>query len=293
MCYLEFYSPGRAVYYGAKVGRPDVTTVAYQHANISRMKLWYSYSPREVVPLGHGGPPFIATMPVPDRYLFQGENGLRVILESGYPEERCRVTGSPRYDALGDILCAGSQRQPPPNTAGDGRTKTVLVIPSLSDEDAQDLVETCVKACASSTVESRVLVKPHPSSSIGDTIPAVKAQWEFPDVQVVRGDLYQHIRDADVVVTSYSTAGDEAIALGCPVICYTGLRPSMSTFLDIPAAPVVHDAGELRSALESIFNDPQYLETYRAQWPALIEGSFYRLDGRGCERMVEALLTRS
>ena len=97
-------------------------------------------------------------------------------------------------------------------------------------------------------------------------------------------------RNADVVVTSYSTAGDEAIALGCPVVCYAGLRPSMSSFLDIPAAPVVHDAGELLAALERMIDDPEYLEAYRSRWPDLIEGSFHRLDAQASHRMLAALL---
>jgi len=63
----------------------------------------------------------------------------------------------------------------------------------------------------------------------------------------------------------------------------------MSSFPDIPAAPMVHDASGLRAALEGILNDPDYLETYKAQWPAIIAGSFYRLDGQACRRMFEAL----
>ena len=288
--FAELYAAARAVYYGAKKGRPDVMTVAYQHANINRMKIYHSYLPTEIVPQIAEDSRSVATMPLPDLYLFQGESGRRVIQESGYPRERCRVTGSPRYNALGHLLRTLDQEQPPTAAKSNGCVKTVLVTPSVEPQQAQELVETCVKACAGSPLKLRVQVKPHPSTPMEETIPILQKQYEFPDLCLMQGDLYQLIRDADVVVASYSTAGDEAIALGRPVICYTGLRPSMSSFIDVPAAPVVHDVGELRTALERMLNDSDYLEAYRTQWPALIESSFYRLDGLACQRMLEALL---
>ena len=278
-CFLELYATARAVYYGAKRGRSDVANVAYQHANINRLKLWYSYQPAEVARRVPTETRFVDTMPLPDQYLFQGENGMRVVLESGYPQERCHVTGSPRYDALGCLLLSRGQEQRSA-PSGDSQARTVLVIPSLSEQDADELVEMCVRACAGSKFKLSVQVKPHPSSSVGERVPLVQQRYAFYDVEVVEGALYELIENADVVVTSYSTAGDEAIALGCPVVCYAGLRPSMSSFLDIPAAPVVHDAGELLAALERMIDDPEYLEAYRSRWPDLIEGSFHRLDAQ-------------
>ena len=64
-----------------------------------------------------------------------------------------------------------------------------------------------------------------------------------------------------MVITSYSTAGDEAIALETPVICYSGTRVTMSSFLDLPAAPIVHDPEELDTALKKVIspkNHPLY-----------------------------------
>lgn len=290
VCFLELYPTARAVYYGAQKSATDVRTIAYQHASISSMKLWYTYRPGEVIPPSDNAKPFLSTMPIPDRYLFQGENGLRVILESGYPRERCMVTGSPRYDDLGDLLSAQENTAPEASTPPKNSTKKVLVIPSLSDQDGLELVEASVKACSQLGIQTEILVKPHPSSAIGEQVSQIRDRHGFANFSVTQKDLYQLIQEADVVVTSYSTVGDEAIALGCPVICYTGLRPSMSSFVDIAAAPLVHDAGELGATLERIFSDPDYLETYKREWPALVKGSFFRLDGRADLRMLEFLL---
>ena len=78
VCFLELYPLARAVYYGAKRGNPNITTVAYQHANINLMKLWYSYRAEELIPPGNDQDNFIATMPIPDLYIFQGRSGMNV-----------------------------------------------------------------------------------------------------------------------------------------------------------------------------------------------------------------------
>ena len=292
VCFLELYPLARAVYYGAKRGNPAVTTVAYQHANINSMKLWYAYRPAELVSRAGSGGGTTSTMPIPDRYLFQGQNGMKVLLESGYPEDRCHVTGSPRYDVLGDIvsqgpgisMSAGGARE-------DGKTR-VLVTPSLSRQDARELIEVVAHASERSP-EWEVLVKPHPLCPVDEYVNAVTNRANGGmSIRVVEDDLHQLIRRADVVVTSYSTAGDEAIALGRPVVCYAGLRPCGATFVDIPAAPVVRSAEGLAGAVQRLLNDSDHLRRYQSRWPELVMGSFYMLDGRATERAVDVILAK-
>lgn len=290
VCFLELYPLARAAYYGAKRGNRDSTTVAYQHANINRMKLWYGYRTEELIPSEATSGPFIDTMPIPDLYIFQGQNGMRILTESGYPADRCILTGSPRYDGLADLV---QRPHITPDSRGadhSGSDKTkVLVLPSLSPHDAQELIDTSAQACDGNT-EYSILVKPHPDLPVDSYVQGAKGRHGSVDMQVVQGNLHALIQGADVIITSYSTAGDEAIALGRPVICYTGLRPCGATFLDIEAAPLVHSAVELRRSLQSILHDDAYRRKYQARWDDLVKGSFYSLDGRAKERILEALL---
>ena len=290
VCFLELYPLARAVYYGAKRGNPNINTIAYQHASINRMKLWYNYRPEELVPSGASRDHFIDTMPIPDQYIFQGRNGLRIIQESGYPAQRCILTGSARYDGLSEPAPEPDPAESffPDNAQGARKTR-VLVLPSLSQQDADELIDTTARACNGSS-EYAVLVKPHPDCPVDPYVESAREVYEDLDIKVVHGGLRALVKEADVVVTSYSTAGDEAIALGRPVVCYTGLRPCGATFPDIEAAPLVHSAAELRRSLQSMLHDEEYLRKYQAKWPELVEGTFYLLDGRAGERIIEALL---
>ena len=290
ICFLELYPLARALYYGAKRGDPSISTVAYQHANINRMKLWYTYRPEELVPSNIHQGTFVETMPIPDRYLFQGLNGMEVLIECGYPKDRCILTGSPRYETLSGPAPASDSRTEEPNISkGDSGAVQVLVVPSLSRHDARELIDTVADACRDAS-KYTVRVKPHPLCPVDQYVSEARARRREMDLQTTQGDLHELIRRSDIVVTSYSTAGDEAIALGRPVVCYAGLRPCGATFLDIEAAPVVHSARELECALHSMLYDEPYRRKYQARWAELIEGSFYRLDGRAKERIVEALL---
>ena len=289
--FLELYPLSRAAYYGAKRGNPLVTTVAYQHANITKMRLWYTYRPEEVLSRGRDGA-YVDTMPIPDRYLFQGPIGMEIIKASGYPAERCRLTGSPRYDDLGRRVQAGltsGSIRADMFRASDGRDrKRVLITPSLSATDAQELIEVTLRSCRHRN-DCSVIVKLHPDCHVDDEVKLLGEKYGFPNM-IDGGDTHDLIEEADLVVTNYSTIGDEAIALGCPVVCYTGLRPCIATYLDLPAAPVVHDAEEMGQAIERMLYDEDYRRSYWLRRDDLIEGSFYRLDGRAKYRMVEALM---
>ena len=289
--FLELYPFSRAVYYGAKRANPSVITVAYQHANVTKMRLWYTYRPEEVVPRGPNKL-YIDTMPIPDRYMFQGPIGMEIIKASGYPAERCLLTGSPRYDDLGDRvqrgLVNGSISPDGFRTSdGEGR-KRVLVTPAQPPADALELIDVMLKACRQRD-DCSILVKLHPDCHVEADIKLLQDQYGFADIQVVRDNIHDLIEDADVVVTNYSTTGDEAIAMGRPVICYTGLRPCVAAYLDLAAAPVVHDTDEMGQAIEKMLYDEEYRRSYWLRRDELIEGSFYRLDGKAKDRMVEAL----
>ena len=291
ICFLELYPLARAVYYGAKRGNPHTATVAYQHANINRMKLWYCYRSNELVASGANQSNFIATMPIPDRYIFQGRNGMNILQGSGYPSDRCILTGSARYDQLAATMAEshGAQKSRVGNPRRSSKT-TLLVTPSMSAIDARALIDITAQACGNGS-EYTVLVKPHPHRPINSYVETARERHQVQDMHVVHDDLHTLIREADVIITSYSTAGDEAIALGRPVICYTGVGPCMATFLDIAAAPLVHSADELRCSLGKMLHDEAYRRTYQDRWPELVEASFYSLDGRANERIVDALLS--
>jgi len=280
LCSLELYSFARAAYFGVKIGSPGSWTISLQHANISTAKMWYSYLPGELAASGND---HVAAMPLPDRYIFQGDGGHQLVTKSGYPSVRGVVLGSPRYDNLRESP-EGSVK----NVTGSSSLQ-VLVVPSLSRSDTGDLIRAVAAACLdpSSTGTYEILVKPHPACPVDEFLDHVRSRHKNLDIKIVTDDLHQLIEQSDLVVTSYSTAGDEAIAMGRPVIAYTGLRPSMSTYLDVLAAPLVHSAEELREAMTRMLTDQEYRDQFLQFRSDLTKWTFHLLDGGSTGRIAD------
>lgn len=306
LCFLELYPAARAIYYGASKSKTLIKTAAYQHASINRMKLWYNYSEKEVQRSKDNSNNFICSMPIPDMYFFQGNLGRSIIRESGYPEDRCLVTGSPRYDALAQIHKTLESQPGIISRKSDknlkSKPKQILVIPSLSLPDALELIETTLLAWKQgrseydNSIPIQITIKPHPATLLSAELKSLKEKYKCACITESSEDLYKLILKADIVITSYSTAGDEAIALQTPVICYSGTSVTMSSFLDIPAAPIVHDPEELDNALKKVISpenhplhDPNFFTPYRDHWQSLIDESFYSLDSNASDRIISEL----
>lgn len=273
--FLEMYPYSRALYYGVRRSGITVKTVAYQHANITPMKLWYSYSPSEISLNGD----YIKGMPVPDYFIFQGKMGMDILNKSGYPKERSFLTGSPRFDRLAGIKKLDIAAIIPQNK------KIVLVATTYSGKDSDAIIEMAV-AAAKKRADCFLLFKAHPNYPIKEAL----GKYALKNYVVSEDDIHQLILRSDVLLTSYSTTGDEAIALKCPVISIeTGVLINMSTFFEIDAAPSVSNPGELNLALDMVFYDKARMDKYRERWPALIEASFFKLDGRSEERLLNVM----
>lgn len=273
--FLEMYPYSRGIYYGVKRADPKIKTVAYQHANITTLKLWYSYSPSEMSLNGDN----INKMPIPDRFIFQGRLGMDILKRSGYPEDRCALTGAIRFDSLMRVQKKDIPLEIPKDK------KVLLVATTYSKEDSDAIIDMVMGASASDP-NLYIVFKPHPNYPVDETL-----KKYGPGNYTISGlDIHQLILRSDALVTSYSTTADEAIALSCPVVSIdTGILVNMSTFFDIEAAPVVNNRIGLKIALHDILYDAEALNRYKEKWPELIEASFFRLDGRSKDRILGVL----
>ncbi len=267
-CFMEMYPYSRALYFGVKRGRPAVKTVAYQHATITPNKLWYVYDKAELA----GG------LPLPDYFLFTGELGRELVLKSGYPAERALLTGSPRFDSL-----AALKPEPIATILPAGRP-VVLVTTAYAAADAQRVIDLAV-AAARQRPDWFFVFKGHPHCPVDGFLRG----RGIGNYAVSKDNVHQLILRAAALVTSYSMTADEAIALGCPVISVQNDELiDMSTFFAIEAALRVRDERELSDALDAVVHEPARLAPYKDKWPELVRATFFRIDGRAQQRVLEA-----
>ncbi len=288
--FLELYPEGLAVYWGAKRGRPETTTVAYQHAGVTHMKLWYSPAPSEVVPDSVDSRGGIDTMPIPDNIVCQGGFGRRVFLEAGFPDDACLLTGSPRYDALKDAANLAGPDVDPVKRLGVSPGKRLAVVATPYDWNHTMALLRAVADAFRSRPEWHVAVKPHPVQRVQDIATEMRRPGGLDGYSIVDLPIPQLARMAGVLVTTYSTAADEAIAMGCPAIVFQdGMSFFMGTFWEVAAGPIVRSSEALGEALDTLGRTPDGFAEYRDRWEELIEGSFHRVDGMAHRRVTEAL----
>lgn len=280
VCFLELYPTGRAVYEGIRRGSAGTALVAYQHAALSSGKLWYAYETADLrsdQPIG---------MPRPDWYLLMGELGRRIVMSSGFRQERALVVGSPRYDELARRVQEPGEgwRELRAGIVGPAG-RVVLVAPSLDRADAEDLVAS-VAAALGDREGWTVVLRRHPLLPLDDAVAAAVASSRAR-VITVDAPLYDTVLASDLVIVSYSTVGEESFALARPVVCYAGRGPSMSALADYPEVPLVTDPAALADAVDEALVEPARA---LAAAPVVVAESFYRLDGKATERSAHALL---
>jgi len=273
--FLEMYPYSRALYYSAKRFGRNIKTIAYQHASITPMKLWYSYKPEEISLNGD----LINKMPIPDYFLFNGKMGKDILTRSGYPENRCLFVGSLRLDEAFRLGKASISTDIPADK------KIVLVATTYTEEDSRKIA-VIVSELSRRRNDCFFVFKGHSNYPIDSLL----KEYDLKNYIVSEDNVYQLIRRADCLVTTYSTTAEEAIALGCPAVAIdTGALVNMSAIFEIEAAPTVHNADELGAALDQIFYKPGEFVRFKEKWPELIEASFYRLDGKAAERFLSCI----
>ena len=206
---------GRATSMAIATSRAKPLNIGVQHGPTGR-KLMYRFAAGELAPSGEGrGPQHV---PMPDHLILESEEARTVLSSSGYPLERLHVLGAPRLDALADAPRWGGQSTPA-NASSSGPMR-ILVI--FGGTDGGQIMGT-IRPVLTSAEHYHFILKPHPRSSVQAEqierfLSAGQTASRGSTHEIASGDIYHLMPDADAVVTTYSSAGMEAAALGYPVV---------------------------------------------------------------------------
>jgi hypothetical protein len=128
----------------------------------------------------------------------------------------------------------------------------------------------------------RLVVKTHPANPLGDA--AVQAVFEVLgrhrcSIVPPGGKMYDYIAAADVLVTVGSSIAFEAMALGVmPIVFENPETFAMNSLVDFQSALfVVHNAGELRTALVAVLKNSDQARAKRQAWPETLAYVFHDL----------------
>ncbi len=276
--YCFEYMYGRAIVAGVHGAASTTKVFGLQHGPISPMK-WLYWQ------LERGVPGAMC----PDHYLLDGAYAKQLLEEGGVDPARISVSGAVRLDA---VWSQARKSHPPALMKGRMR---ILVAPGLHDTE---LVLAMVREALLSVGSWEIVIKSHPKVSI-DLVNEIVRSWgtdsTMASVQVVRdGSLYEWIESADVFVSSYSSAGVEAIAFGVPVVYIrSGSTPDMSVFFDCDQVHMVSTPPDLYHSVAKLMQDADAHHTYVQTLSALLEHRYAHVRHGDAMSQLQAVYARA
>ncbi len=276
--FLELYSYSRGVYDRlSKFER--LKTIAFQHSTITKYNLHYNYDISEIDALNK------FKLPLPDFFILSGKVPGNTLRNFGVPENSIKISGSPRYEFINQYIDKKS------SIIKSSQNKTVLLATVGEREDTMQLVKLVLEAI-SGQPKIDLIIKTHPMCNIKNEIKTCISNdyknicYEFNDDYI-----YETIIKSDLLITSNSMTGLEALVLGTDIVLYgdpfkINISP-LAESLEFKDKICYSDDGFIDAIKKAIDkkaepHDPQKIKR-------LISNFYYKLDGRVNKRILKIL----
>ncbi len=291
ICWSTLYNWGRGITVGAKRGYPAVKVIGLQESRITTMVLYYCYRPIEirVIP---STPGWIDSMPVPDKYILHSESNEKIFLSSGFDKDQLLIAGAPRFQMIAshqkDRLNNHEKLKRERMSQNTSLKYLVVLGTSILKDDSDDLIELFFNAIRTMK-DIWVVVKPHPFNvrNVANKVKEITKRLKFDNYEIDTGDIQVLLTAADLIVTSYSGTGGEAVAIGCPSInVHIGNRVSITPFDDFPEASFqANTISELHKVILVVLTDPMKSKEILTKREEFVNYCFGPLDGKSNERI--------
>ncbi|MFC1747415.1 hypothetical protein ACFL2V_01265 [Pseudomonadota bacterium] len=245
----EFQPFERAILQGLT---KDVTTFGFQHSSIGEDYLSHVFSPSEI-----NNSSIVNSVPVSDYILCTGQYSRSMMIRNGFSFDQVFTCGAVRYPELRDQV-----KLPPREVQRASVERPLVFVPVPLDEyEARCLAVILSNALSGSTREFRILLKGHPSinnSGLMREVLNLNPNLAVEEASVAN-KLYDLLCSSNVVLTTGSTIGLEALALNIPVILYRNnhmfsyISASLVAIGD--AVSLVDDAQGIASSLLDVANN--------------------------------------
>ena len=291
ICWSTLYNWGRGITVGAKRGQPAVNVIGFQESRITTMVLYYCYKPIEirVIP---STPGWIDSMPAPDKYILHSESNEKIFLSSGFDEDQLLIAGAPRFQMIAshkkDRFNNHEKLKSERLSQNTSLKHLVVLGTSILKDDSDDLIELFFNAIRTMK-DILVVVKPHPFNvgNVSNKVKEVTKRLKFDNYEIDTEDIQVLLTAADLIVTSYSGTGGEAVAIGCPSVnVHMGNRVSITPFDDFPEASFqANTITELHNVILEVLTDPMKSQEILTKREEFVNYCFGPLDGKSNERI--------
>lgn len=270
--FLELFLHSRALYAGARRGRPGITVWCAQHAAYSSDKTFGVMEPSVEL----RGEPDGCAVPAPDGLCVMGELSQRIWRGNGFPDDRVVVTGGLRYQGV-----AVTRRAAP---GGERGSISVLLIVGMNEEADLDMCDAAAAAARGFGV--RLRLRDHPQYALSRRAGFVPYRGA---IEVTAGTADRDLAESDLVLFTHSGLAEEALLRGIPTWQWLWPGFNTSVFLDLPVVPSFTSVAGLRAALAQLVADPRRWEPDRETQELVLRECFGPAPARASERVAETL----
>lgn len=269
--FLELFLHSRAFYSGAKSGCKATIHCAMQHGSYGREKTFVMLHPE----IEYKGDPDGYSVPKPDYIFAMGELGKEIFMESGFPEERVLLTGSARYEHIkNEDLYLSGQHKP-------HGFVNILLIPSLDVNLEMEMID-AVFAATEDIPRIRLSLRNHPFSRV-DQHPGFR---KYKDrMRISDGTLEDDLKEADLLIFTYSTVAEEAFIKGIPVWQWRSTSYNASAFRDLGIIPFFYSIDDLKKSMKMFIKNKKSFIPDEKMRDLVMRKCFYLSDGRSANRM--------
>ena len=271
----EWATQSRAVMMAAAL--ENTATISVQRGDITEFPGW-------------GGPLFS------DKMTLNGAAPMCAMQALGVDAKKLAVTGDPRLDPWVSqretIFSRGAAREEW-GIPSDKSVIAVMTNPVNLNEKASH-AEAYISGLFEAGLQDDSLyfvIKLHPSEFDLDFYRQIQRKYAFKNAVVVKEySTPQLLFDADAVVTTISTTGEEAIFLGRPLLAINLTNePDFMPYIGHAAAITVRQREEIAPALQAALHDDDRRAALESGRDDYIHAHFHAADGLSAERFEQLL----
>ncbi|MDN5214218.1 hypothetical protein QQ020_19225 [Fulvivirgaceae bacterium BMA12] len=275
---IDEYSPNNKLILEAARAN-GIKTVGIQHGSMHVLHPGYVYSKAESI-----------TNPFPDLTLVWGERWRQFLSESGhYPEKTLSITGQIRTDIIPGLRDIAQDKQ---RIFGDKiNTQKIILFASQPQRDPKLRYRATkdVMLAAKQFPEATLVVKPHPIEGDFTYFENIASETGCENYVILKEvDLYLLLNSSDMVITCFSTVGNEAIYFHKPLIILDHLKQDVMHYVRDGVGIQVSDDHTLARCIRKILDGE--IEVNSDRYQQYIHANAHKIDGNVCHRIEEAIL---
>ena len=222
-----------------------------------------------------------------DKYAVFGHAFKDALVKRGVNPDDIVVTGQPRFDVLVNTKYDKNWIY---EKLGINKENGLIVFAStdLSDYERELTVHELCTAMQQFP-DKQLVIKPHPSD---DGAMFVELLRKFnSDAIVVHEHLYELLSACDLLITTWSTVGLEAMILDKPIIVINLMnRPDMTSYVEKGAAIEVNISNTLSGFIKQMLHDDYTIQKIKEGSNKYVSDYTGRSDGKASERVGKLIM---